>query len=115
MLTAQAHQAKLPYDPIQRSRRSSSGQSPGHHADPADIALTKISPNFIAGAKQQPGEFNYASAGLGNWTTVHGLSNSQAGIEIVNVVYRSGAEMPTSVLRDESDVTAITVSTASAL
>ena len=68
---------------------------------------------FIAAAKQQPGKFNYASAGLGNWTHLFmAYLNSQAGIDQVNVVYRSGAEMLTSLLRNEADTAIITVSTA---
>jgi tripartite-type tricarboxylate transporter receptor subunit TctC len=68
---------------------------------------------FIAAAKTQPGKFNYASAGLGNWTHLFmAYLNSQAGIEQVNVVYRSGAEMLTSLLKDEADTGIITLSTA---
>ena len=67
---------------------------------------------YIAAAKQQPGKFNYASAGLGNWThlfTEH--LNKLAGIQQVNVVYRSGAEMVTAVLRGDADIATITLST----
>ena len=68
---------------------------------------------FIAAAKQQPGKFNYASAGPGNWTHLFmAYLNSQAGIDQVNVIYRSGAEMLTSLLKDEADTAIITVSTA---
>ncbi len=67
---------------------------------------------YIAAAKQQPGKFNYASAGLGNWTHLFMAHfNSQAGIEQVNVVFRSGAEMVTAVLRGDADTALITVST----
>ena len=67
---------------------------------------------FIAAAKAQPGKFNYASAGLGNWTHLfHAYLNSRAGIEQVNVVYKSGAEMLTSLLRGDADTAIITVST----
>lgn len=67
---------------------------------------------FVAAAKQQPGKFNYASAGLGNWTHLFmSYLNSRAGIEQVNVVYRSGAEMLTSLLRGDADTAIITVST----
>ena len=67
---------------------------------------------FIAAAKQQPGKFNYASAGMGNWTHLFmAYLNSQAGIDQVNVVYRSGAEMLTSLLRGDADTAIITVST----
>ena len=67
---------------------------------------------FIAAAKQQPGKFNYASAGLGNWTHLfHAYLNSRAGIEQVNIVYKSGAEMLTSLLRGDADTAIITVST----
>lgn len=73
----------------------------------------KSLPEFIAAAKQQPGKFNYASAGPGNWTHLFmAYLNSQAGIDQVNVIYRSGAEMLTSLLKDEADTAVITVSTA---
>jgi tripartite-type tricarboxylate transporter receptor subunit TctC len=69
--------------------------------------------DFIAAAKQQPGKFNYASAGVGNWTHLFmAYLNSQAGIDQVNVQYRSGAEMLTSLLKNEADTAVITVSTA---
>ena len=67
---------------------------------------------FIAAAKQQPDKFTYASAGLGNWTHLFmAYLNSQAGIEVRNVVYRSGSEMLTALLRGEADTAIITVST----
>jgi tripartite-type tricarboxylate transporter receptor subunit TctC len=67
---------------------------------------------FIASAKKQPGKFNYASAGVGNWTHLFmAYLNSQAGTQMVNVVYRSGAEMLTSVIRGDTHVAPLTVST----
>jgi len=67
---------------------------------------------YVAAAKKQPGKFNYASAGMGNWTHLFmAYLNSQAGIDVVNVVYRSGAEMLTSLLRNDADTAIITVST----
>jgi tripartite-type tricarboxylate transporter receptor subunit TctC len=68
---------------------------------------------FIAAAKQQPGKFNYSSAGVGNWTHLFmAYLNSQAGIDQVNVIYRSGADMLTALLRNDADTAIITVSTA---
>ena len=68
---------------------------------------------FIAAAKKQPGKFNYSSAGMGNWTHLFmAYLNSRAGIDQVNVIYRSGAEMLTALLRDDADTAIITVSTA---
>ena len=67
---------------------------------------------FVAAAKKEPGKFTYASAGLGNWTHLFmAYLNSQAGIDVVNVVYRSGSEMLTAMLRGEADTAIITVST----
>src|SRR5262249_44678034 len=58
---------------------------------------------FIAAAREQPGKFNYASAGPGNWTHLFmAYLNSRAGIDQVNVIYRSGAEMLTALLRNEA-------------
>ncbi len=104
--------AQLSYDP-------NTAFTPIIHAVnlPAVILMRSTLPyttlaEFIAAAKQQPGKFNYASAGLGNWTHLFMAHfNSQAGIDQVNVVFRSGAEMVTAVLRGDADTALITVST----
>jgi tripartite-type tricarboxylate transporter receptor subunit TctC len=103
---------KIPYDPA-------TAFTPIIHLVnlPAVVLIRPTLPHktlgeFIAAAKQQPGKFNYASAGLGNWTHLFmAYLNSQAGIDQVNVVYRSGAEMLTALLKDEADTAIITVST----
>lgn len=105
--------AKLSYDPH-------TAFTPIIHAAnlPAVVLIRPTLPyttlaEFIAAAKQQPGKFNYASAGLGNWTHLFmSYLNSQAGIDQVNVVYRSGTEMLTALLKNEADTAIITVSTA---
>ncbi len=67
---------------------------------------------FIAAAKQQPGKFNYASVGLGNWTHLFVVQlNLLAGIDQTNVVFRSGAEMSLALLRGDADTATITLST----
>lgn len=104
--------AKLPYDPH-------TAFTPIIHVAnlPAVILVRSTLPyktlgEFIAAARAQPGKFNYASAGLGNWTHLFmALLNSRAGIEQVNVVYKSGAEMLTALLRGDADSAVITVST----
>ena len=106
-------QAKLPYDPH-------TAFTPIIHAANLPVAVVmkptlpyKNLAELIADAKKQPGKFNYASAGIGNWTHLFmAYLNAQAKIEMVNVVYRSGAEMLTSVVRGDADVAPITVSTA---
>jgi tripartite-type tricarboxylate transporter receptor subunit TctC len=103
---------KIPYDPA-------TAFTPIIHLVnlPAVVLIRPTLPHktlgeFVAAAKQQPGKFNYASAGLGNWTHLFmAYLNSQAGIDQVNVVYRSGAEMLTALLKDEADTAIITVST----
>src|SRR5262245_4992498 len=104
---------QLPYDPR-------TAFTPVIHAAnlPAVVLIRptlpyKTLPEFIAAARQQPGKFNYASAGIGNWTHLFmAYLNSEAGIDLVNVPYRSGAEMLTSLLRQEADTAIITISTA---
>ena len=67
---------------------------------------------FIAAAKQQPGKFNYASAGIGNWSHLFmAYLNSLAGIDQVNVIYRSGPEMLAAVIKGEADTAMTSVST----
>jgi tripartite-type tricarboxylate transporter receptor subunit TctC len=104
--------AKLPYDPH-------TAFTPIIHAVnlPAVVLVRANLPyktleEFVAAAKQQPGKFNYASAGLGNWTHLYmAYLNTRAGIDQVNVVYRSGAEMLLALLRNDADTAIITVST----
>ena len=104
--------SKVPYDPH-------TAFTPIIHVAnlPAVILVRSTLPyktlaEFVAAAKQQPGKFNYASAGTGNWTHLFmAYFNSRAGVEQVNVVYRSGAEMLTSLLRGDADTAVITVST----
>ena len=79
--------AKLPYDPH-------TAFTPIIHVAnlPAVVLIRPTLPyttlaEFIAAAKLQPGKFNYASAGPGNWTHLFmAYLNSQAGIDQVNVV-----------------------------
>jgi tripartite-type tricarboxylate transporter receptor subunit TctC len=105
--------AKPPYDPH-------TAFTPIIHAAnlPAVVLIRPTLPyttlaEFLAAAKAQPRKFNYASAGIGNWTHLFmEYLNRQAGIEQVNVVYRSGSEMQTALLKDEADTAIITVSTA---
>lgn len=105
--------AKLSYDPH-------TAFTPIIHAAnlPAVVLIRPTLPyttlaEFVTAAKQQPGKFNYASAGLGNWTHLFmAYLNSLAGIDQVNVVYRSGSEMLTALLKNEADTAIITVSTA---
>ena len=109
---AHALQSKLTYDPEKAFTPII------HVANLPTVVLMrptlpyKTLAELIAAAKQQPGKFNYASAGIGNWTHLFmAYLNSRAGVEMVNVPYRSGAEMTTSLLRDDTDVAAVTVST----
>lgn len=77
----------------------------------ADLPFKNLG-EFIEAARRQPGKFNFASAGLGNWTHLYmAYLNSLAGIEQVNVVYKSGAEMLLALLRGDADTAVITVST----
>ena len=53
---------------------------------------------LVAFAKANPGKLNYASAGIGNQTHLNGeVFKAKAGIDIVHVPYKSGAEMVTSL------------------
>jgi tripartite-type tricarboxylate transporter receptor subunit TctC len=104
--------AKLPYDPH-------TAFTPIIHLAnlPAVVLIRANLPyktlgEFVAAAKQQPGKFNYASAGIGNWTHLYmAYLNSRAGIDQVNIAYKSGAEMLTALLRGDADTAIITVST----
>jgi tripartite-type tricarboxylate transporter receptor subunit TctC len=77
----------------------------------ADSTLVLVAPakfpaasvaQFIAYAKTNPGKLSYASAGVGNQTQLLAeLFKSKAGIDVVHVPYKSGAEMVTAILGEQ--------------
>ncbi len=57
---------------------------------------------FVAYAKANPGRLSFASAGVGNQTQLLAeLFKSKAGLDIVHVPYKSGAEMVTAILSEQ--------------
>jgi tripartite-type tricarboxylate transporter receptor subunit TctC len=76
-----------------------------------DSTLVLISPvnfvprtvqEFVAYAKANPGKLSYASAGAGNQTQLLAeLFKAKAGIDVVHIPYKSGAEMVTAVLSEQ--------------
>ncbi|MBP0446441.1 tripartite tricarboxylate transporter substrate binding protein [Roseomonas sp. SSH11] len=70
-------------------------------------------PDLIAQAKARPGAFTYSSAGIGNGSHLFmALLLRQAGVEMVHVPYRSGAEMVTALVRGDAQFGFPTVSSA---
>src|SRR4051794_37411649 len=77
----------------------------------ADSTLVLVAPatfparsvqEFVAYAKANPGKLSYASAGVGNQTQLLAeLFKSKAGLDIVHVPYKSGAEMVTAILGEQ--------------
>ena len=77
----------------------------------ADSTLVLVAPalfpartvqEFVAYAKANPGKLSYASAGAGNQTQLLAeLFKSKAGIDVLHVPYKSGAEMVTAVLGEQ--------------
>jgi tripartite-type tricarboxylate transporter receptor subunit TctC len=68
---------------------------------PANFPANSVR-EFVAYAKANPGKLSYSSAGAGNQTQlVAELLKAKAGIEAVHVPYKSGAEMVTSVLSEQ--------------
>ncbi len=72
-----------------------------------------VNPNFPAKsiaelvqlAKAQPGKFSFASAGLGNQVHLTGeLLRQSAGIDLLHVPFKSGAEMTTAVIGGQVDM-----------
>lgn len=56
-------------------------------------------------AKEKPGAINYSSGGIGTPTFVAGeLFKAQAGVDLMHVPYRSGAEALTAVLSGEVSI-----------
>lgn len=71
---------------------------------PANFPANTIQ-EFIAYAKANPGKLSYSSAGAGNQTQLAAeLFKARAGIEVVHVPYKSGAEMVTSILSEQTQM-----------
>jgi tripartite-type tricarboxylate transporter receptor subunit TctC len=67
--------------------------------------------DLVALAKAKPGQLNFASAGVGNQTQLNAeVFKSRAGIDIVHVPYKSGAEMVTAVLTDQAQLSFLDIS-----
>lgn len=68
---------------------------------------------FIEAAKQKPESFVYSSAGVGNGSHLFmALLAREAGIKMIHVPYRSGAETVTAVMRGDAQLCFPTVSSA---
>lgn len=75
--------------------------------------LQKTVPEIIAAGKTDPGGFTYSSAGLGNGSHLFmALFEREAGIRMVHVPYRSGAETVMAVSRNEAQFCFPTLSSA---
>jgi len=71
---------------------------------PANFPANTIA-EFVAYAKANPGKLSYSSAGAGNQTQLAAeLFKAKAGINIVHVPYKSGAEMVTSILGEQTQM-----------
>jgi tripartite-type tricarboxylate transporter receptor subunit TctC len=68
---------------------------------PATLPANSVQ-EFVAYAKANPGRLSFASAGVGNQTQLLAeLFKSKAGLDIVHVPYKSGAEMVTAILGEQ--------------
>jgi tripartite-type tricarboxylate transporter receptor subunit TctC len=68
---------------------------------PATLPANSVR-EFVAYAKANPGRLSFASAGVGNQTQLLAeLFKSKAGLDIVHVPYKSGAEMVTAILGEQ--------------
>jgi tripartite-type tricarboxylate transporter receptor subunit TctC len=68
---------------------------------PANFPANSVQ-EFVTHAKANPGKLSFASAGVGNQTQLLAeLFKSKAGLDIVHVPYKSGAEMVTAILGEQ--------------
>jgi tripartite-type tricarboxylate transporter receptor subunit TctC len=69
---------------------------------------TKTIPEFIAYAKANPGKLNMASAGIGGSDHIAGeLFKMMAGIDMIHVPYRGGAQVMTDLIAGQVQVSFI--------
>ena len=68
---------------------------------PATLPANSVQ-EFVVYAKANPGRLSFASAGVGNQTQLLAeLFKSKAGLDIVHIPYKSGAEMVTAILGEQ--------------
>jgi tripartite-type tricarboxylate transporter receptor subunit TctC len=90
---------KLPYDAIKDfSPIAMVGGTPNVLVVPPSLPVKTLA-EFIAAAKQQPGKFNYASAGLGSYPHLDMLKLLRtSGTDMTHVPYKGGAEWMQALL-----------------
>lgn len=101
---------KLPYDPVKDFVPVTQvcGLPMFLVVNPAVPA--KSVTELLALAKAKPGQLNYASAGSGNAIHIAGeLLKSMAGVDIVHVPYKGGAQATTAVLSGEVQMTFLSI------
>jgi tripartite-type tricarboxylate transporter receptor subunit TctC len=70
----------------------------------ASVPATTVQ-GFVDYAKARPGKLSYASAGAGNITHLLGeLFKTKTGIDVVHIPYKSGAEMITALLSEQTQM-----------
>ena len=118
LVTANGHAAvgalhkDLPLDPVKDLVGAAQiGHVPLVLVVPLELPVQNLR-DLIAFAKARPGAVNFASAGLGSTSHLAGeVFKRAADVNIQHVPYR-GAESLTSIMRDDTQMTIIPVSTA---
>jgi tripartite-type tricarboxylate transporter receptor subunit TctC len=93
---------KLPYDPIgDFAPITQLTSSPLVLAVGPQLKATTVA-ELVAAAKAQPGKINYASSGNGTALHIAGeVFRSAAGVDVVHVPYKGGAQATTALLAGE--------------
>ncbi len=96
---------KLPYDPLKSLMPISIlGKGPIVIAVSPATGITSLK-ELIAQAKAKPGQLNYATSGVGGINNFSGEQfNMLAGIRMVHVPYKTGAQQMTDVISGHSQV-----------
>ena len=96
---------KLPFDPLKSLMAIALlGKGPIIIAVSPATGITSLK-ELIAQAKAKPGQLNYATSGVGGINNFSGeLFNLQAGIRMVHVPYKTGAQQMTDVMSGHTEV-----------
>ncbi len=103
--TTNAAVHKLPFDPVKSLMAIALlGKGPIIIAVSPATGITSLK-ELIAQAKAKPGQLNYATSGVGGINNFSGeLFNLQAGVRMVHVPYKSGAQQMTDVMSGHTEV-----------
>jgi tripartite-type tricarboxylate transporter receptor subunit TctC len=102
--------SKLPYDLLKDLAPVSRVASGAYVLLVTNSIAARSVKDLVAAAKARPGQFNYASSGVGSPSHLAGeLFNLRAGVKTLHIAYKGGAPAASALAAGESQFTFVSV------